>query len=222
MDYSNYDLIADLFDYPQKGYFEKITKVHDFLEKTNPKAASHIKFFLNLIPKDHLDEIQELFTRSFDVQSITTLDVGYVLFGDDYKRGELLANLTREHRDAGIDTGIELADHLPNMLRLIAKMQDQELMRELVREIIFPALKKMIKEFDPDRLQIKKKSYKKHYKTLIDVSKTRETAYLNCLRALDQMFSRDFVLGEKLRSKPSSEFLRSVVNEMEIENQAQG
>ena len=46
---------------------------------------------------------EEIYTRTFDVQAITTLDVGYVLFGDDYKRGELLVNLNNEHTKAGND-----------------------------------------------------------------------------------------------------------------------
>ena len=45
-------------------------------------------------------------------QVLATLDIGYVLFGDDYKRGELLANLNQEHRKANNDCGTELADHL--------------------------------------------------------------------------------------------------------------
>jgi hypothetical protein len=43
-----------------------------------------------------------LFTRSFDVQAVTTLDLGYIVFGEDYKRGELLVNRAPEFlADAG-------------------------------------------------------------------------------------------------------------------------
>ena len=77
-----------------------------------PPRCGHIDAFAKALPTDGgpfdpeaLDEVQEVFTRSFDVQSITTLGVGYVMFGDDYKRGEMLVNLNRELRDAGIDPG---------------------------------------------------------------------------------------------------------------------
>ena len=112
--------------------------------------------------------MQELFTRSFDVQAIATLDLGYVLFGDDYKRGELLANLNREHVDAKNDCGTELADHLPNILRLMSVLQDEELIEDLAYAIVGPALLEMIGEFDSDRLEKKNESYRKHYKTLIE------------------------------------------------------
>ena len=68
----------------------------------------------------------ELYLRTFDVQAITTLDIGYVLFGEDYKRGALLAGLSAEHKKVSNDCGIELADHLPNVLRLLPKMEAGE------------------------------------------------------------------------------------------------
>ena len=81
---------------------------------------------------------REIHTRSFEVQSITTLDVGYVAFGDDYKRGELLVNLNREHEAVGVDCGSELPDHLPNVLRLMARWQDPELVMSSFRRSWFP------------------------------------------------------------------------------------
>ena len=84
-----------------------------------------VEHFLDAIPERTLD-LQELHTRTFDVQALTTLGTGYVLFGDDYKRGALLSNLNREHNDAQNDCRGELADHLPNVLRLIPKLKDQE------------------------------------------------------------------------------------------------
>ncbi len=71
------------------------------------------------------------------------------MFGDDYKRGELLVNLNREHGAAGIDCGDELPDHLPNVLRLLARWEDRELAAEFAEEILHPALERMVAEFEP-------------------------------------------------------------------------
>ena len=71
------------------------------------------------------------------------------MFGDDYKRGELFVNLNREHAKAGVDCGSELPDHLPNVLRSIAKWEHEELVAEFVEEILHPALARMIAEFEP-------------------------------------------------------------------------
>ena len=144
MDDSHYFHLAKVFDFPRPGYALEVQNLLDLLRDKYVRAALQVQHFLEGIPKKMVD-LQELYTRSFDVQSMTTLDVGYVLFGDDYKRAELLSNLTREHLQVENDCGGELADHLPNLLRLIPKLKDKELLLELVREILVPALMLMIR-----------------------------------------------------------------------------
>jgi nitrate reductase assembly molybdenum cofactor insertion protein NarJ len=116
----HYALMANLFEYPHPEYPDKAAEVYKFLSATYPSAARELNRFRELLPIQNVRTMRGLYTHTFDVQAITTLDIGYVLFGDDYKRGELLANLSREHREAGNDCGHELADHLPNVLRLMA------------------------------------------------------------------------------------------------------
>jgi nitrate reductase assembly molybdenum cofactor insertion protein NarJ len=227
MDLSHYELLADLFWYPDLAYVDRVKPVHEFLAANHPDAAGEMDAFVDLFPFGALREMEELFTRSFDVQSVTTLDVGYVLFGEDYKRGELLANLNREHNEAGVDCRNELADHLPNLLRLLAIIGNEpdkaELVEELVVEILAPALRQMIAEFDPERLREKDECYLQHYKTLIETPGEYFTAYSHCLRAVNLVLSKDFSLEEKAALKPpmleqSLSFLRSVRQEMEIED----
>jgi nitrate reductase assembly molybdenum cofactor insertion protein NarJ len=227
MDLSHYDLLAELFWYPDLAYADRVKPSHEFLAANHPDAAGEMDAFVDLFPFGALREMEELFTRSFDVQSVTTLDVGYVLFGEDYKRGELLANLNREHNEAGVDCRNELADHLPNLLRLLAIIGNEpdkaELVEELVVEILAPALRQMIAEFDPERLREKDECYLQHYKTLIETPGEYFTAYSHCLRAVNLVLSKDFSLEEKAALKPpmleqSLSFLRSVRQEMEIED----
>jgi len=226
MDLSHYNLLAELFWYPDLAYADRVKPSHEFLTANYPDAAREMDAFADLFPFGDLSEMEELFTRSFDVQSITTLDVGYVLFGEDYKRGELLANLNREHNESGIDCRGELADHLPNLLRLLAiigkEREKVELVEELVEEILSPALRQMIAEFDPARLEEKDESYLQHYKTLIETPGEYFTVYCHCLRAVYMTLSKDFSLEEKAAVKPpileqSRDFLKSLKQEMEIE-----
>ncbi len=227
MDLSHYNLLAELFWYPDSSYADRVKPVHEFLAENHPAAARELDAFVDLFPFEALREMEELFTRSFDVQSITTLDVGYVLFGEDYKRGELLANLNREHNESGVDCKAELADHLPNLLRLIAIIGNEpdkaELVEELVVEILAPGLGQMIAEFDPERLEEKDECYLQHYKTLIETPGEYFTAYCHCLRAVQLVLSKDFSLEEKAAVKPplleqSLSFLKSLRQEMEIED----
>jgi nitrate reductase assembly molybdenum cofactor insertion protein NarJ len=149
--------------------------------------------------------------------------VGYVLFGDDYKRGILLANLNREHRNACIDTGTELADYIPNLLRLMAVIEDEEVLHDLAYAILGPALLEMIGEFSAERIQKRNTSYKKHYKTLIEappVAAEAVTLYQFALKSLYAVLKQDFALIESMPLQRSTDFLASVSRENEIEEAA--
>lgn len=218
---SHYEVIAGVFDYPDASYPSKVKKTLLFLQEHCPQAAGEIVLFYEGLPKDDVEQMRELFTRSFDVQAITTLDVGYVLFGDDYKRGELLAHLSREHRQAQNDCGYELADHLPNVLRLLPKLKDEDLIAELIQEIVIPALRKMIAEFDPRRLEQKNALYKKHYKTLIETTVDKATLYRHALVALDGVLQKDFPsAASAVVDSQDRGFLGSIGAEMTVEKVA--
>ncbi len=220
---NHYQLLASLFEYPNADYPDKVGELRDYLLVHYPEAAAELSRFIELLPADDLMSMQELFTRSFDVQAATTLDVGYVLFGDDYKRGILLANLNREHRNAGVDTGTELADYIPNLLRLMTVMEDEEVLHDLAYAILGPALLEMIGEFSTDRIQKRDKSYKKHYKTLIEkpaVASDAVTLYQFALKSLYAVLRQDFALMETMPLKRSNDFLESVSRENQIEETA--
>lgn len=213
-----YERLADLFDYPTEGYAARMREAREALRGRCAEAEAELDAFLELVPAEDLRAAQELHTRTFDVQAITTLDLGYVLFGDDYKRGEILANLNREHHQAGVDCRGELADHLSNVLRLLPRLKDAELTLELVREIMIPALAAMVGEFDPDRVLKKDESLKKHYKTLIESSRDRKTLYRHALGAVLKSVCLDFGIHDvPAERKPVCDFLKSIEAEMNIE-----
>ena len=220
---SHYRVLAALLEYPQAGYPERVREIRDSLEGLYPEACAELDHFLELLPAHDLTTMQELYTRSFDVQAMTTLDVGYVLFGDDYKRGVLLANLNSEYREVDVDTGTELADHIPNLLRLMEVLENEEVLHDLAYAILAPALLEMMREFSPDRMETRNASYKKHYKTLIEtpaVQANAFTLYAHALRALYEVLKKDFALIEKIPLERTSDFLASIGRENEIEERA--
>ncbi|MBW2190341.1 MAG: hypothetical protein JRG93_12265 [Deltaproteobacteria bacterium] len=225
---THYQQLATVFDYPDADLPAQLRELCESLQSGYPQAASRLEFFAKALPCSgerlsgiELDEVQEIFTRSFDVQAITTLSVGYIVFGDDYKRAELLVNLNREHRDVDLDCGTELSDHLPNVLRLIAKWQDPEIVTEFVEEILHPAIDNMIHEFGADRILERNRLYRKHYKTLIATSDQRGTMYIDALQALLAVIKQDFDLGEYVRPEVKNDFLQYLGREMEIEAEAE-
>lgn len=221
---THYERLAALFDYPDARYLERVAEARDALAGAFPAAILHLDAFAQALPGNggrigpmQLEEVQEIFTRSFDVQSITTLGVGYVMFGDDYKRGELLVNLNRELDDAGIPCGTELPDHLPNVLRLLACWKDSDLVREFVEEILYPALRMMIEEFEEDRITQRNRLYKKHFKTLIASSERRGTMFRLPLAAVLAVLEQEFSLSARVPVEQDNDFLRFVGRELDIE-----
>jgi len=114
------------------------------------------------------------------------------------------------------------------VLRLIPKLKDQNLLDELVRQILVPALMLMIREFEPGRIEKKNANYQKHYKTLIDPACASDsTVYCRALKAVMHVLGKDFQVTEMMTrlsdwsSRPQTvDFLRLVEKEMDIERDA--
>lgn len=219
-----YALLAQVFEYPGEDFPEHVERACRATGEAYPAAAGPLREFADLLPwgvaDEPLREMEEIFTRSFDIQAITTLDVGYVLFGDEYKRGELLVNLSAEHKAAGLECGDELGDHLSNLLRLVAVTEDRAMLDDLVAMIIAPGLRRMVGEFNPARVQAKEKLYRKHHRTLIEKSEERSGMYGHALRAVYAVLQADFTFAERETFKDvSADFLDSITRELEIEHE---
>lgn len=216
---TRYEVLATLVGYPGPGFDAEVAGAVALHAAAYPGAARRLAEFRRLLPADDLTALRELHTRTFDVQAITSLDIGYTLFGEDYKRGALLANLSREHAGAGLDCGGELADHLGNVLRLLPKLADPALRQELVRVLVAPALQQMIREFDPAPLARKEALYQKHHKTIIEAApgETR-TAYRHLLEAILEVLRQDFALKPELPIVEESVFAGAVGTEMGLES----
>lgn len=220
---THYEHLARLFDYPGPDYPAWVGATRAVLVGRCPAAEMALTAFARLLPGrgdrldgEALDALQELFTRTFDVQAVTTLSVGYVLFGDDYKRGELLVELSREQEAAGVPCGGELPDHLPAVLRLMARWADRALAAEFAAEMLHPAVERMIAEFGPDRGARRNAMYEKHYRTLI-AGADRATMFREPLAAVRAVLMRDFALAEWRPPERANDFLRSLGRELELE-----
>lgn len=225
MNYTHYSDLAELFDYPGPDYKARGKKLLGFLSENYPEAAAELGLFLDAIP-ENIISLQELHTRTFEIQSLTTLGIGYVMFGDDYKRGDLLANLNREHLRVDNDCRGELSDYLPNVLRLIPLLKDQNDREELVEELLVPALTLIIHEFDPERVMKKDENYKKHFKTLIEAPPGNDKLIFGrAFKTVLQVMVKDFQkvpevldrLSDAAKRPATSDFLGMLEKEMEVE-----
>ncbi len=213
----HYEKLAQLFQYPKTDYKEKVKEAETVFSELYPETLTTFKQFSDFVSNSSHDEITEIFTRTFDVQAITTLDVGYVLFGDDYKRGELLVNLNREHREAANECTDELADNLANLLSLLPKMQNHDIRDELVEIIIMPGLIKIINEFDNKNINLKNKIYKKQYKTIIEQSENYRRIFLIPLMVVYKIIENDFGYIKPTEENNKNNFTDAITSEIEID-----
>ncbi len=211
---NRYELFATLLEYPGPDIDSSLEKLQEEFSGTYPQAAQELQSFAADFGGLSLQQREELYIHTFDVQALTTMDVGYVLFGEDYKRGELLVHLNREHRHAGVDCKGQLADYLPNILRLISRMEDKALKDELVHRIVIPSLQKIRQDFHPEKIQKKQKLYKKHQKTLLDDPVKRPLLYSMVFDVLTKILQSDFQDALQPQGIPEEDYEKDIRNEM--------
>lgn len=187
-----YNYLADLFRYPNDGYKERVNACYEYLQKNYPLASIKLEPFVKYV-NEHTDfEVEEIFGKTFHIQAICYLDIGYVLFAEDYKRGEFLVQMKKEQEKINNDCGEELADNLPNVLVFMAKMQDEEFLKEFGVRIMKPALSKMMQEFEESRMELKEKVRKKKQKVVLMEDVDFKNIYQYAIESLETVVVEDF------------------------------
>ena len=142
MNTETYDALATLLAYPDdrtkvvlercqsdcasiKGTAESLTH---FVEKTAPWST---------------EDLQELYTQTFDLNPTCTLEIGWQLFGENYSRGEFLVAMRQTLRRLGVMETTELPDHVTLALSALGRMEPAEASR-FSAEFLLPALGKMV------------------------------------------------------------------------------
>ncbi len=157
---SHYQIFADVFRYPDERFTEYADRFLKLIVEELPHKAEMMQTIVERQKGLSLHRQQEYYMKTFDVQAVCYLDIGYVLFGEDYKRAQLLVNLQNEHKVSGVDCGSELGDHLPNVLTLLSKTADSEFAEELGFIITTPAVRFMVTKF---------KNIDNYYKYLLEM-----------------------------------------------------
>jgi nitrate reductase molybdenum cofactor assembly chaperone NarJ/NarW len=130
-----YDNLAALIEYPGANWHSQLAAI---------AAEDLFSEFRSRIATLSLSEAQELYTRTFDLNPVCALEIGYHLFGENYKRGEFLAHLRETEAPFELGQENQLPDYLPVLLRLLTKLKDEDLRSSLVSECLIPALDKLL------------------------------------------------------------------------------
>lgn len=189
---AHYSKLAAVFRYPGEDFIERLETCLREIGPGYPDAKEELAFFTEYMKACPPERREEIYTKTFDVQPICYLDLGYVIFGEDYKRGAFLLHMQEEQLRAGNDCGSDLPDNLSNMLTLFSISQDEKLLYELATDILIPGLKKMTGEFEQARVELKEKVLRKLHKALIDHDLNFGNVYRNALQALLYIVQTDF------------------------------
>ena len=137
------DLVASCLEYPDPGTAARARAAASGLASSEAELTSALFALAVFLERSEPGEAEERYTGLFDMNPVCTLHVGYHVFGDTYPRGELLAGLATELREAGVATNGDLPDFLPTVLRLLGRLQRDEDRRSLRELALAPALARM-------------------------------------------------------------------------------
>ena len=136
-----YEALATALSYPAEGYSAAVRTLPGSLPLDCATQAGEFAAAVEALP---LETQQELFTQTFDLNPLCSLELGWHLFGENYERGLLLVRMREQLRSAGISEDGELPDHLTYALRLLPRMEQVQA-ADFIGAIVMPALTKMIR-----------------------------------------------------------------------------
>ena len=139
--------LGHLFRYPDEEYLQHLDHVAQALAEGEVKEM--LEPFRSFVAHSEFTELEELFTRTFDMNPLTCLEVGWHLYGEDYKRGEFLVKMRQALAQYDLPESEELPDHMSHCLQLLAFMEPHEA-PVLAEGYLLPALKKILKGLKPE------------------------------------------------------------------------
>lgn len=132
--------LALAYQYPRPGSTKALGERAKDLPKS--KAKELLERFLKATSELKLAEWEELYTRTFDLTPLAPPYIGYAVYGEDYRRGRLMAELSAAYAQLGIETAGELPDHLIPVLNYLSVAKEP--LPELL-QLLEPALHQIIR-----------------------------------------------------------------------------
>lgn len=139
---NEFELLATLLRYPEEGYGREAERCREFFSAEYPEVGIQVGEFADRTRSLSLEDMQVLYTSTFDLNPLCSLEIGWHLFGENYERGEFLVKMRGELRRFGVAESTELPDHLTHALELLARMETPEA-TSFATACLFPALDKM-------------------------------------------------------------------------------
>lgn len=138
----SFSLLASLLEYPAPGAARRIEEARAALAAEVPAAAQALAPFADFARGCAPARLEEVFAELFDFNPACAPELGWHLYGEDYKRGAFLVRMRRWMRELGVAEDAELPDHLIHVLEVYSKLPQPQA-AELSQTKILPALAKM-------------------------------------------------------------------------------
>ncbi|MAE71348.1 MAG: hypothetical protein CME06_12885 [Gemmatimonadetes bacterium] len=138
-----FDALAALYEYPRGDFAERVALCRSIADSRSPGRGDALRDIEERATRMTPGEVEEMFTRSFEINPVCALEVGWHVYGEEYARGALLVNLRKELRRHEIPEITELPDHLTHVLRLLGRAEP-ELANGIAGRYVLPALRKML------------------------------------------------------------------------------
>jgi len=138
-----YDTLSKLMAYPDDKTLDRLALCRASLAATIPDAASRLNEFAQRVDTMSTTRLQELYTQTFDLSPICSLELGWQLYGENYSRGEFLVEMRQTLRRLDVPESTELPDHMTHVLLAFGRMPAKEADR-FASGFLLPAVAKML------------------------------------------------------------------------------
>lgn len=135
--------LAPLLQYPQEDYLARAEECKAMVDLFYPDAVPGMAEFQTALSTKSLSELEEIYTRTFDMAPLCTPYVTTYLYGEEnLERGALMTKLAERYAQGHFDLNGELPDHIAVILAFCPQFDETEL-SEIIEYCLAAPLQKM-------------------------------------------------------------------------------
>jgi nitrate reductase assembly molybdenum cofactor insertion protein NarJ len=151
---SIYSAFADVLKYPNEDISGLIQECIDALlndPSYSPEVVEELRKFQQSASDMPLDDLQGIYTHTFEFSADQTLDLGHHLF-EGFKRANNLVDIKEMYKAHGFPYDYiakgELPDNLPVVLQFLSMVKDEHTKKGFREGFLIKALEKLGKNFE--------------------------------------------------------------------------